>query len=471
MAERPNILLIMSDQHRADCTSIEGRHPVLTPNMDSIGAGGVRFSRAYATCPTCIAARRSLLAGQFPPTHGMVGYREGVEWDAPPTLPSVLRDAGYQTVLVGRSMHQYPPRKRYGYEEMVVFDRLSANSYDRWLRERANVPNAEYFGGGVMHNDWTAKPWHLDETLHFTNWVVDQGLEFLRTRDPSCPFFLTVSFAAPHPPLQPPAFYLDRYLRTGVLEPDIGDWAEPPGGSMPWGAISGQNVRLEGEVLLSARAGYYGLINHMDDQIRRLINPVDGVDRMTGGNTIVLYTSDHGEMLGDHHRWHKIVPYEGSARIPLFIRAPKRFGIEPETVCDQPVALEDIMPTLLDLAGIDVPDTVEGRSLLPLIHGEDVDWRSSLHIEHSPMYHALTDGEEKYIWFVRDGREQFFDLRDDPTELRNLIDDASRQERIQEWRAALIDELRERPEGFVQDGKLVTGRPYNATLPHAGKES
>ena len=460
----------MSDQHRADCTSIEGRHPVLTPNIDSIAAGGARFTRAYSTCPTCIAARRSLLSGQFPPTHGMVGYREGVEWDAPPTLPGALREAGYQTVLVGRSMHQYPARKRYGYEEMVVHDRVSANSYDNWLRRHANVPNADFFGGGVMHNDWTAKPWHLDETLHFSNWVTDLALEFLRTRDPSSPFFLTVSYAAPHPPLQPPAFYFDRYLRTGVLEPDIGDWAEPPGPGQRWGPVSGVNVRLEDEVLLSARAGYYGLINHLDDQIRRLINPVDGVDRMTNGDTIVLYTSDHGEMLGDHHRWHKIMPYEGSARIPLNLRAPQRFGIRPETVSDVPVALEDLMPTLLELAGVEIPDTVEGRSLVPLMKGEETDWRASLHIEHSPGYHALTDGREKYIWFVQDGREQFFDLTTDPTELHNLIDDEPSQPRIRTWREALIEELRHRPEGFVEDDALVTGRPYPSTLPHAGKQ-
>lgn len=466
---RPNILFIMSDQHRADCTSIEGRHPVLTPNMDSIAAAGARFTKAYTTCPSCIASRRSLLSGQFPPTHGMVGYRDGVEWDAPPTLPGVLSDEGYQTGIVGRDMHQHPIRKRYGYQEMVINDRISEQCYDKWLVRNANVPNADWFGGGVMHNDWTAKPWHLEESLHFSNWVTDQALDYLKRRDPSCPFFLTVSYIAPHPPLQPPACYIERYLRTGVLPPDIGDWATPPEGSMRWGNISSKNVKLEDEVLLSARAGYYGLINHVDDQIRRLINPVNGIDSMTGGNTIVVYTSDHGEMLGDHYRWHKIAPYEGSARIPLFLRAPQRFGIKPETVSNEAVCLEDIMPTLLDLAGAAIPDTVEGRSLVPLMRGETPEWRNHLHIEHAPDHQSLTNGKEKFIWLVKDGTEQYFDLDSDPTELKNLIDDPGHQDRIAEWRNRLIEELHDRPEGFVEEGKLVPGRPYAATLPHAGK--
>ena len=228
MDEQPNILFINTDQQRGDCLGVEG-HPVLqTPNMDGIAAAGVRFTRFYSGCPSCIATRRSMLSGQEPQTHGMVGYQGLVEWDAPPTLPGVLRERGYQTWLVGRSMHQYPPRKRYGYDEMETNCHTGASDYDDWLREVGPRDSGGWFGGGVMHNDWTARPWHLDEHLHFTNWTVTRALRFLERRDPSCPFFLTVGFIAPHPPLQPPAFYLERYLRTGVPEPVIGDWARPP---------------------------------------------------------------------------------------------------------------------------------------------------------------------------------------------------------------------------------------------------
>jgi arylsulfatase A-like enzyme len=313
-----------------------------------------------------------------------------------------------------------------------------------------------------MHNDWTARPWHLEEDLHPTNWTVHEALRFLRDRDASRPFLLVVSFLAAHPPLVPPAFYLERYIRTGVPSPVIGDWATPPPDGGKGMGVSPDKVNLTGEALLCARAGYYGLINHLDDQIRRLVNPVIGVDPMTGNNTVVALTSDHGEMLGDHYFWRKTVPYEPSARIPLLLRAPRRFGIQPGTVVDEPVGIEDIMPTILDLAGVPVPDTVEGRSLLPLARGETPEWRPHIHIEHAPVHHSLTDGKEKYIWFARDGREQFFRLTDDPTERHDLAAVPEEAQRLSHWRNLLIEVLRGRGEGFTDGTRLIPGRPYPA---------
>lgn len=460
MDKRPNFLVIMTEQHRGDCLSIEN-HPVLqTPNIDSIAGNGVRFTRAYSPCPTCIAARRSFLSGQFPATHGMVGYKDGVEWDAPPTLPEVLRNAGYQTFLAGRSMHQYPVRKRYGFDHMILH-----YDYYEWLTEHLppGAPEGEkgWFASGVMHNDYTVHPWPFPEYLHQTNWTVDRAIEFLEKRDPSCPFFLVVSFIAAHPPLQPPPFYFERYIRTGVPKPFIGDWAkEPPNGGLGLD-VGSTSVKLTGEKLLSARAAYYGLINHVDDQIRRIINPVNGY---TKDNTVIIFTSDHGEMLGDHYCWHKILPYEGSSRIPLLIQIPKQLSIPSGIVIDEPVCLTDIMPTICDLAGIDIPDTVEGKSLLPLMKKTSKKWREYLHIEHSPVHHTLTNGKEKYIWFVKDGKEQFFDLVNDPTECHNLINKPGISERILYWRNLLIQELKDRPEGFTDGKKLIPDRPYPPVL-------
>jgi arylsulfatase len=462
MDDRPNILIFLTEQHRGDCLGIED-HPVLmTPNMDAIAGAGVRFTRAYSACPTCIAARRSFLSGQGPATHGMVGYKDGVEWDIENTLPSVLAEAGYETAWVGRNMHQHPFDKRFGFEHMVTLGSRHPSDYTEFVRQHRPDDWEAAYGTGVMHNDWTARPWHLDEDLHPTNWTVHEALRFLRDRDTSRPFFLVVSFLSAHPPLVPPAFYLERYLRTGVPDPIIGDWAIPPANGGKGMDVSASQVDLRGEALLCARAGYYGLINHMDDQIRRLLNPVCGVDRMTGGNTVVMLTSDHGEMLGDHHLWRKTVPYEPSARIPLLVRAPRRFGIQPGTIVREPTGLQDIMPTVLEMAGADIPESVDGRSLVPLLRGDEVPWRQYMHIEHAPMHHTLTDGREKYIWFVADGREQFFRLTDDPTECRDLAGEPGEAERMSHWRSRLISELGNRPEGFTDGKRLIPGRPYPA---------
>ena len=127
----PNILLIMTDQHRGDCLSIEDHPTVMTPNMDSIGGQGIRFSKAYTSCPLCMPARRSLLSGQYPSTHGLCGNKAGTEWDsAPITLPLALKENGYHTYIVGRDMHQYPERRRFGYDHMVT------KQYDKWLTSK-----------------------------------------------------------------------------------------------------------------------------------------------------------------------------------------------------------------------------------------------------------------------------------------------------------------------------------------------
>ena len=177
----------------------------------------------------------------------MVGYRDGIEWDGVPTLPGMLREHGYQTVHIGRSWHQYPPHKGYGFESMETQE-----DYIQWLRDHSPRHGIDdWFGGGVMHNDWTVHPWHLDEDLHATNWTVERALRFLHKRDPSRSFFLSLGFIAAHPPFQPPAFYLERYLRTGVPDPHIGDWAQPP---LPQELgdedyVSSHRIRLPAEAL------------------------------------------------------------------------------------------------------------------------------------------------------------------------------------------------------------------------------
>lgn len=460
--ERPNFIFIMSDQHRGDCLGSEGHPSVLTPNLDGLGESGTRFARAYSTCPSCIAARRCLLSGRTPASNGMVGYVDGIEWNPPATLPGELRQAGYQTFLVGRSMHQHPMHKRYGYDHMVLGSTyLAGDRLDEAVRRSSAYPDG-IASHSLSCNGWTARPWHLDEELHPTTWVTSEAIRFLQTRDPSAPYFLTVSYYAPHPPFMPPAFYMDRYLRLNLPDPAIGGWAHAP--RHPATSVDSATVRLTGEALRSCQAGYFGLINHIDDQILRILG-YRGQLR-DGRPTVVVYTSDHGEMLGDHYRFRKCEPYEGSARIPFLIGGCAPLGLKSRQVSDLAVGLEDVMPTLLDLAGVPIPSSVEGRSLVPILRGECPKWRPHLHGEHSPCYsteqghHYLTDGRMKYIWRPHNGADQLFDLRADPSELHDL---AARPEHATEtaaWRKRMIAHLRNRPEGFSDGRRLIAGRPY-----------
>lgn len=464
MNGQPNILFIMTDQQRGDCLGVDG-HPCLqTPNMDALAADGVRFRRAYSTCPVCIPARRSLMTGLHPDKHGVIGWISGQDLDAP-TLPHLLRDAGYHTGLVGRHMDLYPRRKRYGFEEMVIAAKTDSD-YNEFINRHA-PEGGGYYGSGVMSNDWTARTWHLPEQLHQTNWTTEEALRFLRRRDPTRPWFLTVSYLAPHPPLTPPEFYFNRYLRADLPAPLMGDWAEKP--EFPGGApqLISNRIDLKGEILLSSQAAYYGLINHVDDQISRLLSTQEKL--FDPENTLVVFTSDHGEMLGDHHFFMKSLPYEGAARIPLLMRLPGSWKSAARgEASDLPVYLEDIMPTLLDAAGVGIPDRIDGRSLLPVLQGKQPkSSRKDLHIECGERipFHAMTDGREKYIWFSQSGREQFFDLQTDPTELHDLIASPAHQQGIAQWRKKLVQKLDKRPEGFVQRERLVAGQPHTKLIP------
>jgi arylsulfatase A-like enzyme len=469
---RPNILLILADQHRGDCLGIEG-HPVLqTPHLDSIGGVGAHFRRAYSESPTCIPARRTLMSGQAPAIHGMVGMTGGVAWDPPHTLAGELTRAGYQSEMIGK-IHLYPHRKRYGFERMQLADstRGADNDYLRWL-DGAFPKDRWAMAHGVTPNGFIGRPSHLPETHTHAFWCATQAIEFLETRDPEAPFFLNVSFIDPHPPFSPPQFFYDRYVGKQLPEPVIGDWA-PRFDRVTKGLdpelMLNRRARLDPETLHYCRAAYYGLINHVDSQVGRIMQYMR--DSRLMDNTLILYTADHGEMLGDHHMYSKARGLEPSARVPFLIRAPRAMGLPPGAKIDQPVGLQDVMPTLLDAAGLPTPDSCTGHSVLPLIRGQSDGWRTHLHGEHSRRYsesesqHFLADGHGKYIWFSQTGDELLFDLDADPQERHNLLFEPDAQARVAPWRAQLVEALRDRPEGFVDGDRLVSGRPPDYLVP------
>ncbi|MDE6300899.1 MAG: sulfatase-like hydrolase/transferase, partial [Muribaculaceae bacterium] len=181
-------------------------------------------------------------------------------------------------------------------------------------------------------------------------------------------------------------------------------------------------------------------------------------------NSIILFTSDHGDMMGDHNSWRKTYAYEGSAAIPMIIKTPASVSarLPKGSVIEQPVELRDVLPTFLDAAGDEVPQQMDGRSMLPLITDENPQWRRWIDLEHATCYTdrnywcGLTDGKMKYIWFLRTGEEQLFDLTADPDECVNVVGDKHYAETADRMRRALADHLSERGDEWVRDGKLQT---------------
>lgn len=461
--KRPNILLFTTDQQRGDHISISGHPVVETPNVDAFVNRGAYFPNAYTEIPSTTGARRCLLGGQRSYECGLVGYA-GVEWHERNTVAQVLANNGYHSINVGwRNLH--PRRKLYGFHNVIPHDlREGVDDYWEWLREQLGS-DVHKRGHGCDSNGWLARPWHLKEKYHPTNWTTDVTLQQIKKRDPTRPFFIWTSHLRPHSPYDPPKFFWDMYINRELPEIPVGDWASKHDISDHGLPITAWHGPLTPEQNQRARAAYMGLCTHIDYELGRLMQEMCKMGVLN--NTLIIFTSDHGDMMGDHYMHRKTYAYEGSARIPFVIRYPK--GINLSTgVFEQVVGLQDVMPTILDAAEVEIPDSVTGKSVFDTIRGRP--WRKFFHGEHSPCYsadeamHYLTDGKEKYIYFPKTGDEQFFDLQKDRKELHDLSKSSAYSERIEMWRKRLIELLAKRGDGFSDGEKLLRKDWWSAVV-------
>ncbi|MBN8217368.1 MAG: arylsulfatase [Spirochaetes bacterium] len=469
MADRPNIVILQVDQWRADCLGFAGHPTVETPHLDAFFRQGVNFSKAYAAVPSCIAARASIMTGLTPRSHGRVGYRDGVPWNYPVTLAGTLAAAGYHTQAVGK-LHAYPERSLLGFHHVVLHDgylhhsRSHGSHEDRddylpWIRGRRG-PRADFIDTGMGCNGYTVAPWCYDNSEHPTAWVADESIDFLRRRDPSRPFFLYASFHRPHPPLDPPRDYLALYDKKELPPPLRGDWVDHP---LRRGYFDSP-VPVKPDEIDRARKAYYAQITFIDHQINRLTHALH--ERGVLSNTWILFVSDHGDMLYDHGHIAKALPYEGSARVPLLMRLPdSQKTLARGRQVDAPVELRDIFPTCCEIAGVAVPPSVEGKSLLPFARGEAPQWREAVHGEHEwgeGSNQWLSDGKTKYAWYSQTGREELFDLEKDPGEIHELS--RLEPERLSKWRTRLAKELAGREEGYSDGTRLIPGKKATPVL-------
>lgn len=471
--QRPNILLLMTDQHRFDALGCWGNQVIQTPNLDSIAAEGVIFTAAYTSTPSCTPARAGLLTGLSPWHHGILGYGR-VARRYPVELPRLLRKAGYYTFGIGK-MHYYPQRNLHGFHWTILDEsgRVETpgfiSDYRLWFRE--NAPGLDPDCTGIGWNDYRSWPYRLPEELHPTHWTGEMAVSFIRNYNRPQPFFLKVSFARPHSPYDPPKRFFELYRDEEMPPPVLGAWAarfaecpKPPPPNLWHGDLGLSQVRR-------SRRGYYGSVTFIDEQIGRILRALR--ERGFYDNTLVLFCSDHGDMLGDHHHWRKTYAYEGSAHIPMLLRWPRSFGMEEKrgTRIRRPVELRDILPTFLDAAGAPVPEGIDGQSLLDLVRGVG-DWRPWIDLEHATCYarenywNALTDGRWKYIFHAYTGEEQLFHLEEDPGERYDLAKDPGYRKVLREWRQRMVEHLSERGEPYVKDGRLLVRRETILYSPH-----
>ncbi len=460
-SRRPNILFLITDQHRADCVGADGNPVIHTPNMDQLAAEGAIFHSAYTSLPSCTPARASILTGQSPWGHGMLGYYQVAE-EYPFEFPKTLHEAGYYTAAIGKN-HFHPQRQPHGYRKILLDESGREQSIDfrsdyrswLWSVEPLVDPDAT----GLGWNSYRAKPYVLPEEYHPTHWIGETAVRFLNSYNKSAPFMLKVSFERPHSPYDPPQRFWDIYNDREMPDAHVGAWSEEWYGDFtdqkPYTLARGN---LGPEQIRRSRQGYYGSVSFIDYQFGRILNALESRGLLE--NTLVLFTADHGDMLGDHHLWRKTYAYEGSARIPMIIRWPESTQEAPRGQhLRQPVELRDIAPTFLEAADLAIPESVEGSSLLELIRGDTQDWREYIDIEHATTYfdentwNALTDGQWKYIWHACRGKEQLFYLEEDPGETRDLSSVNEDSAELNKWRARMVEHLSIRGEPWVVNGK------------------
>ena len=480
-----NIVLIVVDQMRGDALSGLNHPFVKTPYLDTLmSTNAVTFTNAYATCPTCVPSRASLLTGMSPAQNGRVGYIDGVPWDFTNTIAEVFRDSGYQTAAIGK-LHSYPIRKHFGFEILKLHDgylqfhrgtevpyfehQRVSDDYVTHLVDKLGT-QADVINNGVEGNSWIASPWNYDENLHPTNWVVNETVDFLTKRDRSRPFFIMPSFVRPHPPYDAPQKYFDMYDPNvdydSYLKDNWSDYSKTEEfGSIMDSMYGSKDPKLRNDAL----RGYYATITHLDHQISRIIVMLQ--DEGIYDDTLILFTSDHGEMLFEHNLYRKALPYEGSANVPMILKVGKNIKEIKTRKTDTVAAINDIMPTLLDFAGLEIPDQVDGISFKNHVLEEENVTRDYVHGEHEyGLYsnHFIVSNEYKYIWFSQTGREQLFDMKNDRKELNDLVDDASSKAVLEEYRKILIKELSTREEGFSDGTKLIVGRQTKPVLDNPG---
>lgn len=464
--QKPNIILIMTDQQRFDAMGCVNE-TVITPNLDKIAKEGNLFSAAYTSTPSSTPARAGLLTGMSPWSHGMLGYgRQAANYEY--TMPRMLGEAGYNTLALGK-MHFFPQNNKHGFDVVLydesgrVDDSLFMSDYRKWFNNVAFGQNPDLTGVGW--NSHVAKTYSLAEELHPTKWLGDVAVDAIKGYSSDDPLFLKVSFARPHSPYDPPVRLLNMYDTREIPAPIVGDWVPDS-----WVANNDPNENLNAAIgnfgddyTKNSRKHYYASITFIDEQIGRIINELK--QQQMYDNSLIIFISDHGDMLGDHHLWRKTYAYEGSAAIPFIIKLPK--GME-RTVkagdeIEYPVEIRDILPTFLDVSNTKQPEKMDGRSMLPLLQSKSPEWREFIDMEHSTAYWstnywmALTDGKIKYVWFRVSGEEQLFDLVSDPYEQKNLVSESKYSQKLKDLRNAMVEHLSVRGDEWVKDGELVLG--------------
>ncbi len=422
----PNILFLMSDEHRADITGYEGDPVVRTPTLDGLAETGVVFRNSYAASPICIPGRQAMMSGQLPRTCGCEIFAQ----DLPVghmTFARRFSQFAYHTVAAGK-LHHTGTDQMQGWSQRIgsamqvgphFIEGRNEDSFARYTRGLSSVKwsdTKEVLRAGVGHSPHIIQDeYALTGALDFIQqYFTDPYYDRQQT---DRPLLLKVSLNQPHYPYftseEKFTYYLNRvepFLDEPVFDhPFLSQKQVRPG------------VDASPRELRRAVAGYYGMIETIDEMYGSLLSALEHVGQDLD-DWIIVYTSDHGEMLGEHGIWEKQKFFEASARVPLIIRWPKAF--DGGRIVDENVNLCDLFATLCELCDIPIPEGLDSRSLTPLLQGSGGDWRNESISQFGARNLMIKWDDLKYQYYGEEMPEVLFDLERDPSERQNFISDS-----------------------------------------------
>ena len=422
-SRRPaNLLFLMSDQHQRAASGCYGHEEVRTPHIDEIARNGIRFDSTYCQAPVCVPSRGSLVTGLYPHAHGARILRDPLP-AAARTIAHFFKERGYVTGAIGK-MHFVDETRHHGFDH-----RLHHGDFQKTItaEERQQVRGDQGGSGGTV-----GRRSKLPSRLFRDTWYADEAVDFLR-RNRDRPFCLWSSFFMPHTPLVPHGEFFDLYDPAKLTLPKRSDTELEGGfvGNLIRARERGWYQQTDDE-LRHALAGYYGNTSQMDSNVGKVYNALRnlGLDK----DTVVVYTSDHGEMAGAHRMWTKHNMYEQSVAVPLVVSMPDRIdsGASRREIIEQ----VDLFPTLAELCGQDPVSDLHGRSFAPLVTGGAHTAREFAYSEYY-FCHRVFTRDDRYVgkppmqmvrtdrWKLNHlswNRSELYDVRNDPGEFHNVID-------------------------------------------------
>ena len=460
---QPNVLFIMSDQHRWDFMGYESNGRTFTPNLDALAARGRAFRRAYCPAPLCSPSREALMSGRYGMNTGCYTNLHELP-PGTPTFASQFRQAGYRTIAVGKThmeIHAYDSDLT-GERHRAFMDSLGWDQIDEvcggqmiragircgwseFLRSRGRFDDlARFYGQWGYFMDAGRKADHsfihhefpFEEELKECSYVGRTALECLQARDRTRPFLMHVGFCGPHSPIEPLPRFMDLY--RDLPEPTPIGWDDAP------------------PFVLDGRRGYRAMISEIDEWVGKLVDLLAEQGQLD--RTVIVFTADHGEMAGDHRRFDKTCFYEGSAHVPMVVAGPGVAAAEPSSAL---VEVLDRGRTVCDLCGVTPHAMDQGKSLAPLLAGRTADHRETVYCEMG-CDRMIFDGRYKLMWgdsgsdtrklgrlhldkpvTIPHSPVRLYDLADDPRETRDLASDPARRDLLLLMMDRLLTRLNE----------------------------